>query len=138
MSETIKNNINDLLKESYRQIKEQGISSKTCYVWLDRKVDKDLLATGVNKLTPNKVGTSVDEYIYAKLVRYYNMRNIKNDFDSSNAVIIGKIRVSEPLYRKLRDNKLLAMTKEEEDNKENSVLSEKYWDKKLKGTSIEI
>ena len=136
MSETIKNNINELLAQSYKEIKQNKLSSKTVYVWLTRKMNFDLLDMGDNITRQNQSATSVDEYIYAKLVRYYNMRNIKNDFDSSNAVVIGKIRVSEPLYRKLRDNKLLAMSKQEDDK--DNVLSEKYWNKKLQGNSIEI
>ena len=135
---TIKNNINSLLKQSYKEIKEQGISSKTCYVWLDRKVDKDLLVTGVNKLTPNKVGTSVDDYILAKLTRYYAMQNTKHTFDDSSCVIIGKIRVSEKLYIKLRQNKLFAMSKSGTDTNEVDVVSKEYWNKKLQGNSIEI
>ena len=95
-------NFNEYLNEAYSQLEEFNLAYRVVSVILPPDIDRELLCNEKDKIFANNNRTCEDNRLYESLRNYSRVHfgAIENGRDSE--AIVGKIKVSNYLYSKLK------------------------------------
>lgn len=98
---------NEYLEKSYKQLEEFNLAYRVVYVILPPKVNKELLCNEKDRLFANNARTCEDNRLYIDLRNYSRVHFGAIENGRESEAIIGKIKVSNYLYNKLKRNNLI-------------------------------
>ena len=100
-------NFNEYLNEAYSQLEEFNLAYRVVQVILPPDINKELLCNEKSKLIANNNRTCEDNRLYESLRNYSRVDREAKQHRRESEAIIGKIKVSNYLYNRLKKHDLI-------------------------------
>ena len=100
-------NFNEYLNEAYSQLEEFNLAYRVVQVILPPDINKELLCNEKDKIFANNARTCEDNRLYESLRNYNRVDREAKQHRRESEAIVGKIRVSNYLYSKLKKHNLI-------------------------------
>lgn len=93
---------NEYLEKSYEQLEEFNLAYRVVSVILPPDIDRELLCNEKDKIFANNNRTCEDNRLYESLRNYSRVHREAKQHGRDSEAIVGKIKVSNYLYSKLK------------------------------------